>query len=83
MNSIMNEDFKVGDKFIGLINGVRLIVKKIGLRKGYGTESGNIRQDNITYITFQDTNTGKTYETNLSNAKRLLLKRNGYQKGVI
>ena len=76
MDKIINKEFHVGDNFIGMINGAKFIVNKIGKDNNfYGTESGNAYQNKDVYVTFQDIETGRISETNLKNAQRLLLQK--------
>lgn len=76
MSKIINEEFHVGDSFIGLIDGSSLIVKGIGKDPSiFGTESGNTYQKKDIYVCFLNVETGKIEETNLKTAQRLLLRR--------
>ncbi len=76
MNSIINKEFDVGDEFVGMIDGAKFLVVKVGRDCGfYGTESGNLFQNKNIYVTFKNVDTGYISQTILENAQRLLLKR--------
>jgi len=76
MTPIMNEKFSMGDTFIGIINSAKFIVIKVGKEpQYYGTESGNLYQNQEVYVSFRDTRTGRISQTNLKTAQRLLLRR--------
>lgn len=54
---IINDDFEVGRRYVGMVNGAELIVEKI--------HRGQIH--------FRDEKSGKVFVTGAENAKRLLL----------
>lgn len=65
MSKIINEHFHVGQKLIGMINNEEFKVVKI-----YRPTQKSKTKD--LYMAFMDKN-GKTHETNIEAAKRLLL----------
>lgn len=65
MAKIVNETFKVGQKFIGMANNEEFKVVKI-----YRPTAKS--KDKDLYVVFEDKN-GKKHETNIEAAKRLLL----------
>lgn len=76
MSDIINENFEIGDTFVGMINGAKLTVVKVGKdSRFYGTESGNLFQNKDIYVHFRNEETGKINRTNFKTAQRLLLKR--------
>lgn len=66
---IINKDFKIGERYVGEINGAELEVTKIHRIPS--------RFKYIDVIEFMDSKTGKKFETDLEWAKRLLLKKYG------
>ena len=66
---IINKDFKVGERYVGEINGAELEVTKIRRIPS--------KFKFIDVIEFMDLKTGKKFETDLEWAKRLLLKKHG------
>lgn len=69
MSNIINENFEVGDTFVGMIDGSKFTVTKVGKdSRFYGTESGNLFQNKDIYVHFHNEETGKISRTNFKTA---------------
>lgn len=73
MQEIINDHFKVGQRYRGMVNGAELTVGKIQEVGTYETPYGGLYTVSETQIHFRDEKTGAIYPTGLETAKRLLL----------
>ena len=71
---IINDHFKVGQEYVGMMNGTPFTVVKIQPPGRYENKYGYFDTVKRTLIHFRDENTGRVYIKELETAKRLLLR---------
>lgn len=73
MSKIITDHFEVGQRYLGMVNGVDLTVEKIKEAGTYESPYGYTYTVERTQICFRDEKTGAIHEIGLETAKRLLL----------
>lgn len=71
---IINEHFEVGQCYAGMVSGEVFTISNIREAGKYETKSGGVYTVTQTLVEFSSEKTGKTRQTELETAKRLLLK---------
>jgi len=75
MAEIINREFKVGDRFEGMVNGEILRVIEVREPGIYTTPWGSPYKHRFTTVWFESEMTGKKAGRDLRSAQRLLLKK--------
>lgn len=75
MDEIINHEFKVGDRFEGMVNGEILRVTDVREPGIYPTPWGGQYEHRFTTVWFENETTGKRAGRDLRSAQRLLLQK--------